>query len=281
MKIVVDTRTVAHLWANEAQKEARTSNNSFYFFNKTIYSYGSHFPIAKHVENEAGETAVLFTTRSYSSTTSCHKNIVRMACNHLNIIFCYNPGFSYSENFEQELKEAENVLKNLTTARKPEKYLMELHSIQSRVKKYADFLSVEIPDLLQNALNVANKEEYSSYLSDKADTLRKAEAQRQAKAKKDYKAQLKNWLALKTDRMYTRLENLDYLRIKTDIVETSQGIKMTIEEAGLLQKALINNRIEQGQTVLKHYTVKSIDNQFLTIGCHRFKRSYLENFKLQ
>ena len=48
------------------------SGNNFYFDGDTIYSYGSHFPIARHVETKRGR-AVLFTTRDYSVTTSGHK----------------------------------------------------------------------------------------------------------------------------------------------------------------------------------------------------------------
>lgn len=74
---------VAQLWANKAQETAQNSNKSFYFYEGTIYSYGTHFPIAKHVTNKHGESAVLFTTRNYSHSTSAHKSLVRRACRHL------------------------------------------------------------------------------------------------------------------------------------------------------------------------------------------------------
>ena len=48
-KIVVSPETVAHLWANQVQQEAKNSNRSFYFYGPSIYSYGSHFEIARHV----------------------------------------------------------------------------------------------------------------------------------------------------------------------------------------------------------------------------------------
>lgn len=46
---------------------------SFFFRGDTIYSYGQHFPIARHVTGTRGRAAVLFTTRDYSKTTSKHK----------------------------------------------------------------------------------------------------------------------------------------------------------------------------------------------------------------
>lgn len=48
MKKVVNAQTVVHYFANQTQNEARTPNNNFYFNNDTLYSYGSHFAIAKH-----------------------------------------------------------------------------------------------------------------------------------------------------------------------------------------------------------------------------------------
>ena len=85
MKTVVNTSEVAHLWANQSQSHARNSSDSVYFRDSTIYSYGGHFPMARHVDG-----VVLVTTRSYSNTTSKHQNHVRSACNHLNCFYVDN-----------------------------------------------------------------------------------------------------------------------------------------------------------------------------------------------
>ncbi|MGA8224835.1 MAG: hypothetical protein WB780_24545 [Candidatus Acidiferrales bacterium] len=78
-KHVFDTGEIPHLWAHRTQDEARNRQGNLYFTDDTIYSYGSHFPIARHVTNDAGERAVLFTTESYSVTTSGHCSAVRSA----------------------------------------------------------------------------------------------------------------------------------------------------------------------------------------------------------
>ena len=78
-KCVFDTGEIPHLWAHRTQDEARNRQGSLYFTGDTIYSYGSHFPIARHVTNEAGERAVLFTTATHSVTTSRHCSAVRSA----------------------------------------------------------------------------------------------------------------------------------------------------------------------------------------------------------
>jgi hypothetical protein len=78
-KCVYDTGEIPHLWAHRTQNEARNRQGNLYFTGDTIYSYGSHFPIARHVSNDAGERAVLFTTSTYSVTTSGHCSAVRSA----------------------------------------------------------------------------------------------------------------------------------------------------------------------------------------------------------
>ena len=51
---VFSNREIPHLWAHQTQDEARNGTASFYFRGATIYSYGSHFPIATHVKGSQG-----------------------------------------------------------------------------------------------------------------------------------------------------------------------------------------------------------------------------------
>jgi hypothetical protein len=82
-QVYSDNSEIAHLWAHKAQSSARNPRGNFYFNGDTIYSYGSHFPIARIVTVERGpnkgQEAILFTTRGYSSTTSGHIREVRSA----------------------------------------------------------------------------------------------------------------------------------------------------------------------------------------------------------
>src|SRR5258708_32172606 len=82
-KHVFDTGEIPHLWAHKVQESARNAQGNLYFENDTIFSYGSHFPIARHVVDNPTKKnpkpAVLFTTRSWSVTTSGHVYAVRSA----------------------------------------------------------------------------------------------------------------------------------------------------------------------------------------------------------
>lgn len=79
MKHVYETSRIAPLWACKAQTEARNKQGNFYFKGNTIYSYGHHFPIARHVTNDKGDHAILITTRDFSVTTRGHCYMVQGA----------------------------------------------------------------------------------------------------------------------------------------------------------------------------------------------------------
>ena len=73
---VFPNREIPHLWAHQTQDEARNGTGSFYFRGATIYSYGSHFPIATHVKGSQGQPGILFTSAKNSVTTSQHMSMV-------------------------------------------------------------------------------------------------------------------------------------------------------------------------------------------------------------
>jgi len=126
MKKVVSSHDVAHLFNAQTQETATTPNRNFYFSGKTIYSYGSHFCIAKFVDYNT----LLFTERGYSNTTSKHISITRSATSNRDKIYCAYPDRSHEANFDYWTYNAENIAQSLLKARKPSKYISELNSVQ-------------------------------------------------------------------------------------------------------------------------------------------------------
>lgn len=55
VKQVYPTNEIPHLWAHKTQSNARNAQGNLYFDGDTIYSYGSHFAIARHVTNKSGK----------------------------------------------------------------------------------------------------------------------------------------------------------------------------------------------------------------------------------
>jgi hypothetical protein len=277
-KVFTDISTIAHLWANQLQDEARNSGN-FYFNGKTIYSYGRHFPIAKHIEKD-GERAVLFTTRGYSNTTARHISVVRQAANHLNVIKCYNPNATHDENFESWKTEAELVAAKLPNAKKPEKYLNELEYINSQANKYAQFFGLELPAILSTILSIKDKNEYNAYHDQKTAILEAERLKREAELKKQHKKALAEWKAGKTHRLYTRIET-DYLRVNEEAarIETTQAVQIPMELGKRLYNSIKENTLKVGDKVL-NFEVNEVGAK-VKIGCHTFTKKYLLQFGSQ
>ena len=78
-KVLGSHAQTAHVWAQRIQFEGRSSDSRMFFEQGIIYSYGRHFPIASHVKDLKGNDAVLFTTQTYSVSTSKHIGLVRQA----------------------------------------------------------------------------------------------------------------------------------------------------------------------------------------------------------
>ncbi len=279
--VFTDLSTIAHLWANQNQQSARNSGNNFFFERDTIYSYGYHFPIAKHVVNDNGDKAVLFTERTYSVTTAKHIRIVHHAANHLNVILCYNPEkSSHDDNFNSWLINVERIANNLVKAKKPEIYLNQIPNIADKVNKYALFFGLTIPVKLQAALSIGNKDQYKEY-ADKKAALELADKKRQQKElEKKHKKELSDWLNFETNRLYTR-NGYDFLRVNNDLIETTQAVKIPIETGKMLWKAIKDNSLTIGTKVIDHNNSTFFVNEIgkeIVVGCHTFKTDYLLKF---
>lgn len=273
MKKVVNKEQVSHLWANKVQNEARTPTHNLYFYNDTIYSYGGHFPIAKHVERN-GQNKVLFTLKTYSNTTAKHISIVSYASSHIDKIYCYD--FSnHEENFKLWLNKANDIGQKLLKAKKPEIYINQLNSIKSQVDKYIQFFEIDTPITLIEALNVQNKNEFLEFNS-KLEELQKIEAKKKLlEAQKILKKDLKKWYNFETNYLYNRI-NKDFLRYNKEKnrFETTQRVEIPFAIAKKFYETLQKNLINVGDKVLD-YTINYIDKKIVKIGCHTFEIAYL------
>lgn len=262
MKKVLSPSEVAHVFANQTQSEARTQTNNFYFYDKNIYSYGSHFCIAKFVD----ENTLLFTERGYSNTTAKHINHVRHATSHIKKIFCYNPTGTHGDNFNAWLSQAENNIEKLKNARKPENYILELQRIKDKVSIYANYFGIATPLTLENALKITEKAEVLEYLETKAEAIAKETKQRQTELKKQHAKNLKKWKNHEIYTLYQR-DGYDYLRKDSENFQTSQGVKIPLAIGLRFYNNIVNKTINVGDKFLD-YTITEINNKLIKIGCH-------------
>lgn len=158
MKTVVTSAMVAHLWANKSQKHAKNGGGCFYFEDETIFSFGPHFPIARHTEcrallsdNSAAEKpvrkvpAVLFTTDSRGPRTSKHMSDTRRAIAHGVKIFhvpCLmvhgESETRHKENFQDFIARAIALVKSAEKARsRKEGLLVSARALVTNANEYA------------------------------------------------------------------------------------------------------------------------------------------------
>jgi hypothetical protein len=82
---------VARMWVRRSQDHGYSKGKRMYFNGATIFSYGAHFPAAQFRDNDKGETCIIVTTRTYSSTTSGHMSIIRGAAERSSYPVLYVP----------------------------------------------------------------------------------------------------------------------------------------------------------------------------------------------
>ena len=269
MKKVNTPQQTAHLFSTQSQIESRTPNGSLYFYDKSIFSYGSHFCIAKFIDDKT----LLFTERTYSNTTAKHISVVSYATSHINKIYCFNPNGSHENNFNVWLNVAEQLADKLKRANKPEIYISQLQQIETKAIKYANYFNIAIPETLKSVLKVTTKAEILAYMDSKAELIAAEKVAKEKAAKKEHQTNLKKWRKFETGRLYTR-DGFDYLRKDTEFFQTSQGVKIPIEIGLKLYKNL--KTAKTGDKFLE-YTVGEITKQFICIGCHKITFKEINN----
>jgi len=109
MKKVHKPAMVARLWADQSQKSAKTATGTFFFEGDTIYSYGNHFPIARHVKTKRGHV-ILLTLNAYSKTTARHVALVRDVCFQFNVFQVYDIEAKPGALFKEYRKRVKNMI---------------------------------------------------------------------------------------------------------------------------------------------------------------------------
>lgn len=185
-KHVFSTHEIPHLWLHQTQADGRNAAGNLFFRDGTIYSYGSHFPIARRYTSKSGG-CVLFTTASYSVTTARHIGHVRQAIPASVPVFNV-PNVTWSGSDSSSAQDKENHAANLAdyvkriesaiikSARARSSWQKESShdgavAMSADARAYAKFFRVRCPKLpAVPALD-----------SEAMDTVRKAEAGKAAK----------------------------------------------------------------------------------------------------
>ena len=269
MKKVNTPQETAHLFATQSQIEAYTPTRNLYFYDKSIFSYGSHFCIAKFIDSKT----LLFTERIYSNTTAKHISVVSYATSHINKIYCFNPNASHVDNFTYWLNVAEQLADKLKRANKPEIYISQLQHIENKATKYANYFNIAIPETLQTVLKVTTKAEILAYMNSKAELIAAEKLEKEKRLKKEHLRELREWKNFEVNRMYQR-NGFDYLRKNDTEFQTSQGVKIPLEIGKRFYNNLANVKVNDK---FLDFTVNEITKKYIGIGCHKITFKEINN----
>lgn len=300
-RYVYPTNEIAHLWIHQSQDNARNQTNNLYFYGNTIYSYGSHFPIAQIYDKDSH--IVFMTTKTYSNTTSKHINYVQYAINHKQIFNVPNVEVnnirdknSHKGNLNHYFDLIEVLVGKHKRARKYS-YKGEINQNLNELRLYIKLFKLR-NFLTKDEKELVDNEDIIHILCDKKtnnsisfiDIRKRKEKNANARERKRQQKRLNDWLGFKlkfkTNKVYLRL-NERYERIPLKIsecninnnrhgVQTSHGAWVSLKSAVILWKMIKTKKDVKGHKI-DYYTVTSL-NGTLKIGCHEIELEEVKRF---
>jgi hypothetical protein len=260
---------VIHAFAqrpNDPNTEGRTSGGGNVFFDGvSLYSFGRHYELARYLD----PNTVLINDLGYSKTTGKHISKAQHALSQ------YKRFYVTGCDPMQVRIRLEAIRKRLATARKPEKYVSEALHIIERYNEWrqyhADHLEAfqrrpgytptELP-IIGELLQLINAEDFTERIK----AARDAEKKRKATAAESFRSAFKNFEPFEK---YRNAASLPYslIRINGDQVETSQNVRIPIEEARRAWKLYKLGQIKHGDAVGGYKVIAATADQ-VRIGCH-------------
>lgn len=286
--IFSNPQEIAHIWAHQSQQEAKNSNRSFFFYGDTIYSYGHHFPIAKH-----NNGVILFTLKSYSVTTSKHIQIVRSASSHKDKLFCYELPINerdisaHTQNLDIWVNNIKGNIKKLKTTKKPEIYISNINNEINLLICYQRYFNLKLTKEQKEIVSIKDKDGFLSLLKKEEKAKELFNKQILTKGKSIYNKSIEAWKQYRetnfkenlTDKEKSLLSsyknltdlNLTYLRSNETEIETSKGIHIPLEVARRFytwfNSVKVKGCTECNKEILG-YSVNSANENGLIVGCH-------------
>ena len=270
-KVLKNHSEVAHYWANKVQPEGNGS--SMFYHSETIYSYGHHFPIAKHINNNL----ILFTSKDYSSSTSKHKCITRSAIPSgievLTVPIVRTASISeHIENVCYFTGEIKRYFGKSQRARKYKgSYLQSGLSLIKQMERYLELFRIKskLPSSLKKSVNLflnMDNSEVMEVIKVEQEIQKKAVLQQRKEQEKKFKQLLPKW---KTGEVYNLPYHKEqYLRLVNDEIETSLHVKISIDTFNRYY-SLLKVGVSLIDIKIDHYRVTKQDSNLITIGCHR------------
>ena len=268
-KVFKNNDEVIHIFAQRTHEQGRNSTNSVYFRGDKIYSYGSHYLLGEFIN----DSTIIINDSGYSVSTSKHISTLLSATTQ------YKQFYTSSIDIKAVESGIKFDLKKLAAARKPEIYIGNITRALSGLQKWEAYCT---ENKIVHSLSLKNTDKtlkklikigFSLLDENFIEKIKAIEIkERKSKAAKEKRELKKNLVLFNTfETDYIRNTKIDYLRLSQDKtqVETSQGIRIDIQDAKRLF-ICIKNKIDIRGYKIGYYTVTSI-NGTLIVGCHNIE----------
>lgn len=304
MKQVFNSSEIPHIWANQTQNKARNSQGNFYFEGKTIFSYGSHFPIAT-VEGHD----VFLTLDTYSVTTTGHISDVRRAISHKNVIRCLKVPVPYNDKtplkkqsftgiHEKNMNYWKGNIKRMfaelgNKRNKPESRIATINENISQLTEYCQYFSLKIKDSeLKSLLSIVNAPDFVEQARNAKAKQDAATEKRMKQATKTYEQYINLWREYKDEEIkklpdtiktlcnfyQNNQQSFTRLRFNTsqNRLETSKGVQIPAEIAKRAYIALngcMEGSCKDLSIPVLNYTITETGKDYIKAGCHIIPKS--------
>lgn len=285
MKKVFSNSDLMHKWSAQTQDYGRNSGGSVYFNGDEIYSYGSHFCMAKIIN--INRPAVLITNRKYGNTTAKHLSWVRSAAPY-ELVYCVFPNKDFEDNCKAYLSQCETIHAYIDKAKQQRtkaRLINELKELGEEIKTYAGAIGETLPEKVLLAIDAEKLAEYNnikaSELAEQAEKRKAYEAEQAAISNKSYNKSKRLFLAGQIEyftapsRCTVKGKEYTYLRYNEhkNEVQTSQGVKLPAAVSERFYKWLMAVVAKGGcndgcNKRLLDWNVQFVNNKEFKIGCH-------------
>jgi hypothetical protein len=271
MKMFKNNAELSHAWANATHDSGKGHN--MYFIGDVIYSYGTHYEIARKVKSPNGKTVIFLNRNGYSKSTAKHTNHVWQAvlyADTFKVPFIGENGYGTVNYFNLDylpfiiirmLIDAKNKCFDQINARTNFGHYAEASIIYVDIMHICSLFGLECPPRPENWNDAEKKAEYLRA------TLNEREKAANLKKIEKSKELLNKWLNYDYNQQLYDIPV--HLRISKDgtKVETTKGASVSLENARLLLERLKRNDDVKGYDI-QGFKVIENNPEAVKIGCH-------------
>jgi flagellar biosynthesis regulator FlaF len=280
---------IAHAFMN--RQVIKSSNKNMYYDSDTLYSYGSHFHLAKFFE--VGAKKYLFVnTNRYSNSTSKHQGHVRYAVNRSIVDQVFYIPFPENKIYNLDIAIPKIILSLLGSTKKcfntqlkarsnDYQYQSAIDYLNTAHKVYIEFIDLFESSFIQTYLNLKDELiDLQSVVIQKLETINANKQAKKAKEAQTNGEKLERWIKHKFNGQIYGLNPALRLSKDKSHIETSHGAKVPLNEGIEALTDLRSGKDLIGRKI-GGFTVNSVTLDFIVVGCHKISFESVNKFEEQ